>query len=101
MSKLILCQCCIHREVCGHEGVDDPALTFCDDYLSIADVEPVRHGHWIECDYKKLEHGFIEIYPNKGYCCSVCRTAFERRKMTYKQFCAACGAVMDERSDEA
>lgn len=34
-NKLILCQGCIHREVCGHEGVDDPALTFCDDYLPI------------------------------------------------------------------
>ena len=62
--------------------------------IPTADVEPVRHGQWIECDYKRLEHGFIETYPNAGYCCSVCRTAFEKKKMTYKQYCTKCGAEM-------
>ncbi len=33
-DKFILCQLCIHQEVCGNEGVDD-SLTFCDDYLPI------------------------------------------------------------------
>lgn len=51
-------------------------------------------GHWIECDYKHLEHGFMETEPNAGLCCSNCRAAFQKKKMTYKQFCAACGAKM-------
>lgn len=55
----------------------------------------VRHGRWIECDYKHIEHGMIEIEPNAGLCCSECRTAFQKKKMTYKQYCAACGARMD------
>ena len=82
-------QCCVACDIAYAMNLMDAAPT--------ADVESVRHGHWVECDYKKLEHGFMETYPNEGYCCSVCRAAFEKRKMTYKQFCAACGAVMDER----
>lgn len=63
-DKLILCQHCIHREVCGHEGVDDPALTFCDDYLpisgwiSVKDRLPEDSG-----DYMVLNDGRIEIAP--------------------------------------
>lgn len=58
-------------------------------------AEPVRHGRWIECDYKHLEHGMIEIVTNGGLFCSECGTAFQKKKMTYKQYCAACGAKMD------
>ena len=63
------------------------------------EAEPVLRGHWIECDYKHLEHGFMETEPNAGMCCSNCRTAFQKKKMTYKQYCAACGAKMQSRMD--
>lgn len=63
-------------------------------YLPTIEAEPVRHGRWIECDYKHMEHGMIEIEPNAGMCCSVCRTAFKKSHMTYKSFCPACGADM-------
>ena len=59
------------------------------------EAEPVRNGRWIECDYKHIEHGFMETEPNAGLCCSECRAAFQKKKMTYKQYCAACGAKMD------
>ena len=64
-----------------------------------ADVEPVRHGRWID--------------GNCGdYVCSVCGWAFsdELPYMTREydaeteeimRYCMHCGAVMDERSDEA
>lgn len=65
------------------------------DDVPTADVEPVRHGRWIECDYKRLEHGMIETYPKAGYACSVCRVGFEKKKMTYKQHCPHCGAKME------
>ena len=59
-------------------------------------IEPeVRHGAWIECDYKHMEHGMLETEPKAGLCCSECRTAFQKKKMTHKQYCAACGARMD------
>lgn len=59
-------------------------------------IEPeVRHGRWIECDYKHMEHGMVETEPKAGLCCSECRTAFQKKKMTYKQYCAACGTRMD------
>ena len=59
------------------------------------EAEPVNHGYWIECDYKTLEHGEIESAYKAGLCCSECRTGFKKSKMTFKQYCAACGAVMD------
>jgi len=69
-------------------------------FASVIDEQPtiepeVRHGRWIECDYKHVEHGMIEIVTNGGLFCSECGTAFQKKKMTYKQFCAACGARMD------
>ena len=65
--------------------------------FSPADVTPVVHGHWIECDYKYLENGFIETDVNAGLYCSNCRTAFQKKNMTYKLHCPVCGAKMDER----
>lgn len=59
-------------------------------------IEPkLRHGRWIECDYKHIEHGMIETEPKAGLCCSECRIGFKKNRMTYKAFCPACGARMD------
>lgn len=59
-------------------------------------IEPeVRHGRWIECDYKHMEHGMIETESKAGLCCSECRTGFKKNHMTYRAFCPACGARMD------
>ena len=60
----------------------------------------VRRGRWIECDYKTLEHGEIESAYKAGLCCSECRTGFKKNRMTYKAFCPACGARMDEPSEK-
>lgn len=66
------------------------------DDLPTIDAEPVRHGRWIDCDYKKLEHGFVETYPNAGKCCSNCRTGFKKEIIEGYIFCPNCGAKMDE-----
>lgn len=63
--------------------------------IPAADVQEVRHGHWIECDYKKLEHGFIENFPDKGLYCSNCRTGFKKSDLRIKNYCPNCGARMD------
>lgn len=69
------------------------------EYLPTIEAEPVRHGRWIECDYKTLEHGEIESAYKAGLCCSECRTGFKKNHMTYKEFCPACGARMDGGAD--
>ena len=58
-------------------------------------IEPVKHGQWIDCDYKTLEHGEIESAYKAGLCCSECRTGFKKNHMIHKAFCPACGAKMD------
>lgn len=61
--------------------------------LPTVESKPVQHGRWIECDYKHMEHGMIETEPKAGLCCSECCTAFQKKKMEYKQYCAACGSM--------
>lgn len=51
-------------------------------------------GEWIECNYRFLEHGFLETIPNDGLFCSNCRAVFQKKNMIYKQYCPACGSKM-------
>lgn len=60
------------------------------------EAEPVRHGKWLDYDYKKLEHGFVETYPNAGKYCSNCRTGFKKEIIEGYIFCPNCGAKMVE-----
>lgn len=63
-------------------------------------AEPVRHGRWIECDYEEFRHVEIWTAHRAGLRCSVCGVPFHKKKMTYKQYCAACGTKMDGGSDD-
>lgn len=90
----------------GYGGHCPNPFGMCNEYESILQVpaieaEPVRHGRWIECDYKHIEHGMIETEPKAGLCCSECRIGFKKNRMTYKAFCPACGARMDGGTDNA
>ena len=49
-------------------------------------------GEWIPCDWKHLEHGFMESDVNAGLYCSSCRTVFKKDKMTFTRYCPACGS---------
>ena len=49
-------------------------------------------GKWIPCDWKHLEHGFMESDVNAGLYCSSCRTVFKKDRMTYTSYCPACGS---------
>lgn len=66
------------------------------DSMPTVEAEPVRHGYWIECDYKHMEHGFIETDVNGGLCCSECRTGFKKSDLRIKSYCPNCGAKMDK-----
>ena len=67
-------------------GVIDDAPT--------VDAVPVKMGNWIAVDYKTMEHGFVEIYPNDGVCCSECRTCFRKSRLLIRSYCPNCGADM-------
>lgn len=55
----------------------------CIRYMDAADVEPVRHGRWIDC----------EEDPNEKYC-SVCN--HERNVCnSWWNYCPNCGCMMD------
>ena len=47
------------------------------------DVEPVRHGVWIEND-------------NGTYSCSKCKSWIPKEQHYYARYCLHCGAKMDE-----
>ena len=56
------------------------------------EAQPVKRGKWIDVDYKTMEHGFIETYPNEGVCCSECRTGFKKSHLLVREYCPACGS---------
>lgn len=62
-----------------------------------ADVAPVRHGRWIECDYlEPCIYGFGTIRrKNKGLKCNQCVHVFEAKSLWMQNFCPNCGALMD------
>ena len=65
--------------------------------IPAADVAPVRHGRWIECDYlEPCIHGFGTIRrKNKGLKCNQCVHVFEAKSLWRQNFCPNCGAKMD------
>lgn len=92
--KDFICSGCMGGDgstVCRKDCIDMQYI----DAMPTIEAKPERSGRWIECDYKHMEHGMIETEPNAGLCCSECRTAFQKKKMTYKRYCAACGTRMD------
>ena len=38
-------------------------------------------GKWVQCDWKHLEHGFMESDVDAGMYCTNCRTVFKKDKM--------------------
>ena len=60
-----------------------------------ADVAPVVHGRWIECDYVKYDgHSECIHYPNEAWECSICCHAFKIELLWKDNFCPNCGADM-------
>ena len=54
--------------------------------ISAADVEPVRHGRWIEKQEKDTFAGYLYSYE-----CSECGRVKQRKE----PYCPNCGAKMD------
>lgn len=52
------------------------------------DAEPVRHGYWIQLEFKS-------IWNNKLIACSKCAELFLVQNVESEHYCRNCGAKMD------
>ena len=63
-----------------------------------ADVAPVVHGRWEDCDWVEYDgHGECIHYPHEGRVCTNCRNAFKKEFINNPRvnYCPHCGARMD------
>ena len=81
------------RERCAPCGEGIEALKS----VTAADVAPVRHGRWEECDYvEPCIHGFGTIrHANAGLKCTNCVNVFKKELLWKDNYCPNCGAKMD------
>ena len=64
--------------------------------IPAADVAPVRHGRWDECDWVKYDgHSECIHYPKAAWRCSNCCNAFKKELLWKDNYCPNCGAKMD------
>lgn len=75
----------------GYDGAIDAAISIVD-CAPAADVQPVKHGRWIDTE---PEYNY-ERHCSAHYQCSECgrRTGIKQTR-TYK-YCPTCGARMDD-----
>ena len=83
----------------GHTDEHIPFETLVSDLkgMKAADVAPVRHGRWEECDYvEPCIHGFGTIrHANAGLKCTNCVNVFKKELLWKDNYCPNCGARMD------
>lgn len=87
---MIICENCIHKEVCGLEGYYEEALKFCADKIE----ERPQHGEWIDGEE---EIGALWIV-SKNKKCSQC--GWESSWLIPRNFCPNCGAHMIKETDD-
>ena len=75
---------------------ENPMILTAIDYAPSADVEPVRHGHWIEHDEDTWsnEAECSECHKRIGY------SGLPDRFLREFKYCHNCGAKMDEENSE-
>ena len=76
---MVICENCIHKEVCGIEGYYEEALKFC------ANKMTESFGKWID------DNEDDSYYANCSCCGYQIDTHYERG---YLNFCPNCGADM-------
>ena len=77
------CDDCLHKEVCGLEGVNEEALTYC------ADKMLKKTGHWIDITNK-----FGTVIAVR---CSNCKNS--PKHAIKSDYCPNCGARMLEQQE--
>ena len=75
----------------GKNITKNPMILKAIDYAPSADVEPVRHGHWVEHDEDTLsnEAECSECHKRIGY------SGLPDRFLREFKYCHNCGAKMD------
>lgn len=75
---------------------ENPMILTAIDYAPSADVEPVRHGHWIEHDEDTWsnEAECSECHKRIGY------SGLPDRFLREFKYCHNCGAKMDKENSE-
>ena len=75
---------------------ENPAILKAIDYAPSADVEPVRHGHWVEHDENMLsnEAECSECHKRIGY------SGLLDRFLREFKYCHNCGAKMDKKKEK-
>ena len=57
----MICEKCLHADVCGNEGTFDEALVYCDDFLGwipVSERLPEEHGEYLVTDkYGRVTSG--------------------------------------------
>ena len=91
------CDNCIHKRVCKGKPPEsypqfmiDIMTDKCEHYINNTDIQPVKHGHWIE----EYDCGYITPH------CSECgETALTKEETSYdyvySSYYPRCGARMD------
>lgn len=70
-------------------------LLGCIEDTPTADVVEVKHGYWIENDYRSFDGFETVVYPNEALKCSECSHNFKKELLWRKNYCPECGAKMD------
>ena len=88
------CDSCIHKQICKDKPPESyPQFMInimtdkCENYIHNADVQSVKHGHWVwESNYRDYDGDICSVYS-----CSVCSVHSDDTT----NFCPNCGAKMD------
>ena len=90
VSKDIICAKMMH---CNFRSPEMTVSDFINDELPAADVQPVKHGRWIDCTfYDPYEKSYEQ---NFEYKCSCCGHMIYNKPNNDNLFCGHCGARMD------
>lgn len=81
--------------IIGTCTMDNEALNWIVEQTPKADVVEVKHGYWVENDYRSFDGFETVVYPNEALKCSECSHNFKKELLWRKNYCPECGAKMD------
>jgi Zn finger protein HypA/HybF involved in hydrogenase expression len=85
-------------------GVTDlPAsdISPCGFFKNKSDFVEVKHGEWIENDYRTFDGFETVVHPNEALKCSNCNHNFKKELLWCKNYCPECGADMRKGENNA
>ena len=87
------CKDCVHCNICEKLRPIEWCLDkTCSQFKNKADVVEVKHGYWIENNYRHFDGFETVVYPNEALKCSECNHNFKKELLWRKNYCPECGA---------